>query len=62
MESTRLTAAKEGKTHYEGSPCRTCGSQVRYTSTGQCVACHKIRITAQREKIRDLLRVAREGA
>lgn len=61
MDSNRLKAAKEGKTHYDGSACKTCGETMRYVSTGQCVACNKIRTYSQREKIRDLIRAAREG-
>ena len=62
MDSPRMKAAREGKTHYNGQPCKTCGETYRYTSTAQCVACNKVKTEAQREKVRELLRAARAEA
>jgi hypothetical protein len=62
MEKPRIAAATKGEVHYEGSPCRNCGSTLRYVSTGQCVACVKTKTESRREEIRELIRAARAEA
>lgn len=56
-----MKAAEQGKTHYEGQPCKTCGSTLKYTSTGNCVPCSKTATAEQRRKVRELLAQAKAG-
>jgi hypothetical protein len=64
MNSARLDAAREGRLQYDGQPCRTCGTTLKYTKSGACVQCAKTKTEAQREKVRQLLdaAAARAGA
>lgn len=41
--SPRQSAKALGEKTYEGSACARCSSATRYTTTGQCVACHNAR-------------------
>lgn len=62
MKNPRMKAAEQGKTHYEGQPCKTCGTTQKYTSTGNCVQCSKTATAEQRRKVRELLAQAKAGA
>lgn len=35
----RYQARRQGLTHYDGNPCKTCGGRKRYTKTANCVRC-----------------------
>ena len=61
MDSIRFEAAKRGERHYEGTPCKRCGSTLRYVMTGSCVECTKAKSLAHRLKVQEQLRQAREG-
>lgn len=61
MEAARLQAANAGDKHYDGSPCKTCGSTLRYVTTGACVQCTKAKSIAHRIKVQAMIRQAREG-
>lgn len=61
MKSPRLQAAEKGQTHYEGTPCRTCGTSLKYTTTGNCVACSKAKTSETRAKVRELMEQAKAG-
>ena len=37
----RIEAARNNQKYFEGKPCRTCGSALRYVSTNGCVSCNK---------------------
>ena len=56
----RLAAATAGRTKFLGRPCPKCDSEVRYTSSGQCVACTFDRAAKHANAIRDALKAARE--
>ena len=45
---TRADARAAHETTYTGSPCKTCEETLRYTSSGNCVACTKRRTTDAR--------------
>lgn len=62
MHPSRMQAAKAGLLHYDGQPCRTCGTTLKYTKSGACVQCAKTKTEAQREKIREMIRQARAEA
>ena len=55
-ETPRLAAALARLPHYEGRECPKCAKTLRYTSSGQCVACVKARGSASTDRIRALLR------
>lgn len=59
MKSPRFAAAEKGEVHYTGSPCRKCGSTLRYVTTGVCVECAKAASNAHREKVQAIIRQAR---
>lgn len=58
MNPSRIEAATEGRLQYEGRPCKTCGTTLKYTKSGACVQCAKTKTEAQREKIRELIKQA----
>lgn len=62
MEASRLEAAQDGRSKYEGKPCRVCGSTERFVSNGNCVACSLAHTKKYRQKVQEKLRQAREGA
>lgn len=52
----RIDAAKAGRRFFvHKTPCRTCHSRLRYTSSNQCVACTKDRAARYQERIREYL-------
>lgn len=59
METPRRAAAMQGKTIYEGRPCRACGGILRYTSSDNCIPCSKTSSSKRHKEIRDLLAQAR---
>ena len=59
---TRLQAAAEGLTTYEGSPCRKCKKKTRFTSNGNCVVCARASSRIARLRVRDLMLAAKESA
>lgn len=62
MEASRLKAAQEGLSRYDGKPCRICGSTERFVSNGNCVACSASHAKKYRQKVKDTLIQAREWA
>lgn len=34
-------AREKGEHKFEGTPCKSCGQKIRYTSTAKCVTCNK---------------------
>lgn len=60
MSSRRIKAAKAGESTYiSDKPCKHGHAPIRYTSTGGCVECVKIRATKRDTEIRAMLREAR---
>ena len=62
METPRKAAALQGKTIYEGRPCKACGGILRYTSSNNCIRCSKASSSKRHIEIRDLLAQARASA
>ena len=60
-ESPRHDAAKRGEKFYEGQKCGECGATTRYVLTRCCVACAKAKSKAERARIQEWVRKAREG-
>ncbi len=60
-ESPRHAAAKRGEKFYEGQECGECGATTRYVLTRSCVACTKAKSKAERLRVREWVRKAREG-
>ncbi len=59
---TRRAAAEAGVTIYRSSvPCRVCGCDARYTSSGSCVDCAKKRAAKNIKELRATLRRNRKG-
>lgn len=57
---TQWEAAKAGLTKYFGpTPCKRGHGSERYTTTGQCVECTKIRAKKRQEAIKALRDVSR---
>lgn len=65
QNSSRLAAAREGETTYEGVPCKVCGNTRKYTINASCCECSNARarlaMRKNREKIKALLNLAKEG-
>lgn len=65
MISSRMKAAEQGESTYDGAPCKTCGNTRRYTINASCVECSnersKINVRKQRAKIKEMMALAREG-
>ena len=62
MEESRLKAAQEGLSRYDGKPCRACGSTERFVSNGNCVSCSSEHTKKYRAKVRNMLNQARPEA
>lgn len=66
QQSSRVAAAIEGETTYEGAPCKACGTTKKYTINASCVECSNARaresMRKNRQKIKALLNLAKEGA
>ena len=56
MKNKRMKAAADGRIHYTGGPCKTCGSKLRYTKNATCVACAKASATKHRNAVRKLMK------
>ena len=56
MTNVRLAAAQAQQKTFQGRTCPSCGANVRYTSSGQCIACQRVKSLAASERIRSLLR------
>lgn len=52
-KSARFKAIAEGKIHYDGAACRTCGSTLRYCSNACCVSCLKGHAKIYQQRIRE---------
>lgn len=66
MTTPRMKAAAKGESTYEGQPCKTCGSTLRYTINASCISCinekSKVHSKEHRAKIKALLEQAKAGA
>ncbi len=58
---TRMEAAQAGRHIYLRQPCQVCGDEQRYVSSGQCVACTKVRASRYLRGVRDTLHRVREA-
>jgi len=65
MTNERIKAAEAGKVRYHGTPCRKGHGTERYTITGACVICNREssvkRQREMRERIREMMAIAKEG-
>ena len=59
---TRMQAAQRGETKYFGRPCMSCRATERYVANGNCVDCTRRASQANRMKIKEAMRQARERA
>ena len=59
--SPRLDAASQGQRIFSGNPCPQCASPLRYTTSGQCVACAKKAANGRAERLRTLLKDAQSA-
>lgn len=59
---TRAEAAKAGiMKYYTGAACRNGHVCERYTVNGACVECNAIHTKAQRQRVREMITLARES-
>lgn len=48
-KTPRILARNAGEVTYKGTPCRVCGSPLKYVVQGSCVMCHR-RLSAIRNR------------
>lgn len=56
MSEERERAALEGQQKFEGTPCKSCGGVLRYTSNGNCTECSAKHASAYNKRMRELIR------
>lgn len=59
MNELRLAAAKAGNVRYVGRPCVRCGCADRYTASGQCCECSRVKAAKRYRKFSDMLKAGR---
>jgi hypothetical protein len=59
LKTTRMEAARAGQSKYEGGPCKNCSGTVRYTVSGNCVACQIEDSSARKRELQSILNAAR---
>lgn len=62
MNELRFDAAKKGHKQYDGKQCSKCGATRRYVASDGCVHCLRENTYRHRNKVRELIKKAREKA
>ena len=57
----RVKAAQEGRSRYQGNPCKICGEAERFTANGNCANCQRGHNRAYQVRLQQLLAAAKAG-